>query len=66
MGIGPSTLSKLTRNKRIRLEVLEKICMKLDCSIGYIADYVNDYIEWRFYMMDTNFNRLEIMSKKNY
>lgn len=41
-GIGPSTLSKLTRNKRVSMEVLEKICKVLDCNIGDIVDYVKD------------------------
>jgi DNA-binding Xre family transcriptional regulator len=41
-GIGPSTLSKLTRNKRVSMEVLEKICKELDCNIGDIVDYVKD------------------------
>ncbi len=41
-GIGPSTLSKLTRNKRVSMEVLEKICKELDCNIGDIVDCVKD------------------------
>lgn len=41
-GIGPSTLSKLTRNKRVSMEVLEKICKELGCNIGDIVDYVKD------------------------
>lgn len=41
-GIGPSTLSKLTRNKRVSMEVLEKICKELDCNIGDIVDYIKD------------------------
>ncbi|WP_036645515.1 helix-turn-helix domain-containing protein [Paenibacillus sp. oral taxon 786] len=41
-GIGPSTLSKLTRNKRVSMEVLEKICKELGCNIGDIVDYVED------------------------
>jgi DNA-binding Xre family transcriptional regulator len=41
-GIGPSTLSKLTRNKRVSMEVLEKICRALECNIGDIVDYIKD------------------------
>lgn len=41
-GIGPSTLSKLTRNKRVSMEVLEKICKALECNIGDIVDYIKD------------------------
>ena len=41
-GIGPSTLSKLTKNKRVSMEVLEKICKELDCNIGDIVDYIKE------------------------
>lgn len=41
-GMGPSTLSKLTKNKRVSMEVLEKICKELDCNIGDIVDYIKD------------------------
>lgn len=41
-GMGPSTLSKLTKNKRVSMEVLEKICKVLDCNIGDIVDYIKD------------------------
>lgn len=39
-GIGPSTLAKLTKNQRVSMEVLEKICCELDCNIGDIVDYM--------------------------
>ena len=40
IGIGPSTLAKLTKNQRVSMEVLEKICYELDCTIGDIVDYI--------------------------
>ena len=40
IGIGPSTLAKLTKNQRVSMEVLEKICYELDCNIGDIVDYI--------------------------
>lgn len=39
-GIGPSTLAKLTKNQRVSMEVLEKICDELDCNIGDIVDFI--------------------------
>lgn len=39
-GIGPSTLAKLTKNQRVSMEVLEKICSELDCNFGDIVDYI--------------------------
>ena len=38
-GMGPGTLSKLSRNQRVSMEVLEKICNELNCNIGEIVDY---------------------------
>ena len=40
IGIGPSTLAKLTKNQRVSMEVLEQICYELDCNIGDIVDYI--------------------------
>ena len=40
IGIGPSTLAKLTKSQRVSMEVLEKICYELDCNIGDIVDYI--------------------------
>lgn len=40
IGIGPSTLAKLTKNQRVSMKVLEKICYELDCNIGDIVDYI--------------------------
>lgn len=42
IGITPSTLSKLSKNKKVSMEVLEKICKELNCNVGDIVDYIND------------------------
>lgn len=42
VGIGPGTLSKLSKNQRVSMVVLEKICKELDCNFGEIVDYVKD------------------------
>ena len=38
--MGSSTLSELTKNKRVSMEVFEKKCKERDCNIGDIVDYV--------------------------
>ena len=44
-GIGSATLAKLSRNKKVSLDVLEKICAALGCDIGDICEYVADSSE---------------------
>ena len=36
-GISSSTMAKLGKNEIVSLEVLEKICIALDCDLGDIA-----------------------------
>ena len=42
IGMSSSTLAKLSKDKQVSMEVLEKICEKLDCNIGDIVDYIKD------------------------
>lgn len=37
-GIGTNTLAKLSKNQPVSMEVLLKICEKLDCNFGDIVD----------------------------
>lgn len=39
-GFTPSTLSKLSNNKSVSMNILAKICEFLECNIGDIVDYV--------------------------
>ncbi len=39
IGTGPSTISRMGRNEHVRLEILERICEKLDCNIEDIIEY---------------------------
>ena len=41
-GIAASTLSRMNKNEYVSLEVLVKICVSLDCSIGDIVEIVKD------------------------
>jgi DNA-binding Xre family transcriptional regulator len=42
IGIGPGTLSKLSRNQHVSMAVLEKICEELDCNFCDIVDYIRE------------------------
>lgn len=37
-GIGTNTLAKLSKNQPVSMEVLLKICEKLNCNFGDIVD----------------------------
>ncbi|WP_409969194.1 helix-turn-helix transcriptional regulator [Bengtsoniella intestinalis] len=41
IGISTSTLSKLTKNEYVSMEVLVKICVELNCDIGDIVELNN-------------------------
>lgn len=41
-GIGSTTLSKLSKNQPVAMDVMMKICHKLDCNIGDIMDILPD------------------------
>ena len=38
--ISPATMTKLNKNKHVTLEVLERICFKLDCRLDEIIEVV--------------------------
>lgn len=38
-GISSSTMAKLGKNETVSLEVLEKICLALECDLGDIASF---------------------------
>ncbi len=42
IGIMPSTLAKLSKDEKVSMDVLERICKYLDCNIGDIVDYIKD------------------------
>lgn len=41
-GIGTNTLAKLSKNKQVSMEVLIKICDKLDCDISDICEFTKE------------------------
>ena len=38
IGTGPSTISRMGRNETVRLEILGRICEKLNCNIEDIIE----------------------------
>ena len=38
-GISSSTMAKLSKNEMVSLDVLEKICIALDCNLGDVAEF---------------------------
>lgn len=41
-GIGSTTLSKLSKNQPVSMEVIMKLCSILECNIGDIMDVVDN------------------------
>ena len=39
-GIGTNTLSKLSKNQPVSMEVLMKLCEKLECDISDVCEFV--------------------------
>jgi putative transcriptional regulator len=42
ISISPNTLSKLSRDQYVSMEVLDKICKELNCDISDIMEYKRD------------------------
>lgn len=45
VGISASTLAKLSKNETVSMEVMVKICRKLECNIGDVVDILPEKIE---------------------
>ena len=41
-GIGTNTLAKLSKNQSVSMEVLMKLCEKLECDISDICQFVKE------------------------
>ena len=42
LGMSSSTVAKLTNNKPVTMEVLERICKEFNCNIGDIVEFVRE------------------------
>jgi DNA-binding Xre family transcriptional regulator len=38
--LSPSSMAKLSGNKKVTLDVLMKVCEALDCNLGDIAEFI--------------------------
>ena len=41
-GIGTNTLAKLSKNQAVSMEVLMKICNKLNCDISDVCEFIKE------------------------
>ena len=41
-GIGTNTLAKLSKNQPVSMEVLMKVCEKLDCDLTDVCEFIKD------------------------
>lgn len=41
-GIGTNTMAKLSKNQPVSMDVLLKICSKLDCDIADICEFIKN------------------------
>lgn len=41
-GIGTNTMAKLSKNQPVSMDVLFKICSKLDCDIADICEFIKN------------------------
>lgn len=42
VGMSNNTLAKLGKNEPVSMEIIEKICMKLDCRIEDVVEIINE------------------------
>ncbi|MCD8103949.1 MAG: helix-turn-helix transcriptional regulator [Lachnospiraceae bacterium] len=41
-GIGTNTLAKLSKNQMVSMEVMMRLCEKLDCDISDVCEFVKE------------------------
>ena len=41
-GIGTNTLAKLSKNQPVSMEVLIKVCEKLDCDLTDVCEFIKE------------------------
>ena len=48
VGISPNTLAKLSRNENVSMDIIIRICRKLNCSVDDIMDILPDEVKSKF------------------
>lgn len=41
-GIGTNTLAKMSKNQTVSMEVLMKVCEKLDCGLTDVCEFIRE------------------------
>ncbi len=44
-GLSTSTMSKLSKDENVSMDIIEKICTVLNCDVGDIMEFVTDKID---------------------
>ena len=39
-GLSPNTMARLSKGESVKMDIVGKICEKLECNIGDIVDYM--------------------------
>ncbi len=39
-GLSPNTMARLSKGESVKMDIVGKICEKLDCNIADIVDYI--------------------------
>jgi len=39
-GLSPNTIARLSKGESVKMDIVGRICDKLDCNIGDIVDYI--------------------------
>lgn len=41
-GLSPNTMARLSKGESVKMDIVGRICEKLNCNIGDIVDYIPD------------------------
>ena len=39
-GLSPNTMARLSKGESVKMDIVGKICEKLECNVGDIVDYI--------------------------
>lgn len=40
-GLSPNTIARLSKGESVKMDIIGRICEKLECNIGDIVDYIS-------------------------
>ena len=59
-GIGTNTLAKLSKNQPVSMEVLMKVCEKLDCDLTDVCEFIKEQENASY--MSTTLNAIDLFA----